>query len=286
MAVFRFTPDGQTRQSWWRTIQGRSHCDSCRRTLQWFELIPIVSFVWLRGMCRSCKAKLSWQYPIVELITGGAFALIAWRITSLLPFHMPFAPAVPAWWVMAFVACWWVIAALGIALSVYDILYYLIPNVLLYALIGAACAAQIISYVAARTVPAFPETGMLFSGNFAYVFGAAHMSLARIAIGLVCALAVIGGAFAVSRGRSMGFGDVLIAAAWGIAFGWPDIMIVLFVAFVSGTLVSVGLLWARKKTMKSMVPFGPFLIFGALTTVVAGDTLVTAYMRIFPNLFL
>ncbi len=84
----------------------------------------------------------------------------------------------------------------------------------------------------------------------------------------------------------MGFGDVLIALALGILFGWPDIVAVLFVAFVLGTLVSLVLLAGRRKTMKSLVPFGPFLMLGALTTVLLGVTLTTVYLRVFPSAFL
>lgn len=270
--------------STWSLVQGRSHCDQCKKQLRWFELVPIVSFFMQAGKCRSCHARLSWHYPVVESITGVAFALIWWRITELLPFHMPNLVTVPQIWVLGFIFVWWVIVGLGILISAYDIKYYLIPNALLAALIVFACIAQTYAFVVRSVFSGFPDAGLMFTGNLVYMFGMEHMAFMRIIWGFACGLALIGGAYVFSRGKGMGFGDVLIAAAFGILFGWPDIAVVLFVAFVSGTLVSIGLLAMRKKNMKSMVPFGPFLIFGALTTMLVGDILVAGYLRVFPTL--
>jgi len=282
VVIDRVNPEHE--DSAWSLVQGRSHCDKCKKTLQWFELIPIVSFFMQAGKCRSCGARLSRHYPVVEFITGAAFTLIWWRVTELLPFHMPNLAMIPQIWVLGFILCWWVIVGLGILISAYDIKYYLIPNTLLVALIVSACITQAYAFIARAIFSGFLDAGLMFTGNLVYMFGMERMAFMRIIWGLVCGLALIGGAFVFSRGKGMGFGDVLIAAAFGVLFGWPDIMVVLFVAFVSGTLVSIGLLAMRKKDMKSMVPFGPFLIFGALTTMLVGDILIAGYVRVFPIL--
>lgn len=66
-------------------VAGRSYCNHCHRQLGWYDLIPIVSFLWLKGYCRYCKKPISWQYPAVELITGFLLALIVWQFGLSLP---------------------------------------------------------------------------------------------------------------------------------------------------------------------------------------------------------
>lgn len=93
-----------------RGIGGRSMCLSCNRTLAWYELIPVFSFLVQRGKCRKCASKISWQYPLVELITGILFAGIALWV------HEPFAAVV-----------WAILVSLGMVIAVYDIRHKMIP---------------------------------------------------------------------------------------------------------------------------------------------------------------
>lgn len=282
----RVVPDQESTVTFSRAMMGRSRCASCARTLAWHDLIPLLSFLAQRGRCRSCRARIPLQDLYIEIVTGSVFALLAWRFMALFPFQSQLSSALPAFWVAGLIAAWWYIAALCILIAFYDARYFLIPTVLLWNLIAAAVLANILYVFFLRFVPAFPETGILFSGTLAYLFGGSAYSWLRVLAGIGWGVGLIGGAFALSRGRGMGFGDVLIALALGILFGWPDIVAVLFVAFVLGTLVSLVLLAGRRKTMKSLVPFGPFLMLGALTTVLLGVTLTTVYLRVFPSAFL
>lgn len=282
----RMVPDEHNHRSFWKALSGRSQCASCAKILAWYELIPVLSFAVQRGVCRSCKTKIPKSVFFIELITGSVFTLIAWRFAAWFPLHSIWSDAVPASWVMGLIVGWWVIASLGILIAFYDALYFLIPNITLYFLIAAAAAMNGVYVLMAHAVPAFPTGGIVFSGTLAYLVGGSAFSWVRILEGCAWAVGLIGGAYVLTRGKGMGFGDVLIALAFGILFGWPDVLMVLFVAFVLGTGVSLILLVTHRKTMKSLVPFGPFLMLGALTTVVFGVTLTSLYLGLFPGLLM
>ena len=282
----RMVPDGHEHRSFWKALAGRSQCASCAKILAWYELVSVLSFMVQGGACRSCKAKIPKSIFVIEAITGSVFALIAWRFATWFPVHSAWSVMLPAPWVGGLIAGWWVIASLAILIAFYDALYFLIPNVTLYALIAAAVAMNIVYVLMMRAVPAFPSPGIVFSGTLAYLIGGSTFSVLRILEGCAWSVGLIGGAYALTRGRGMGFGDVLIALAFGILFGWPDVLLVLFAAFVLGTVVSLFLLIARRKTMKSLVPFGPFLMLGALTTILFGVTLTSLYLGLFPGLLM
>ncbi len=282
----RMVPDENESRSFLHALSGRSTCASCAKILAWYELIPVLSFVVQRGTCRSCKAKIPRSVFLVELVTGTVFALIAWRFATWFPVHSAWSDLLPASWVMALIAGWWVVASLAILVAFYDALYFLIPTATLYLLIASAVCMDVLYWLLARTVLAFPSTGIVFSGTLAYLVGGSSFSLVRILEGCAWSVGLIGGAYLLTRGRGMGFGDVLIALAFGIMFGWPDALMVLFVSFVLGTVASVALLAMRRKTMKSLVPFGPFLMLGALTTILFGVTLTSWYLGLFPGLLM
>jgi len=270
-------------------LTGRSKCPHCGKILGWQELVPIASFFAQRGRCRSCGARLSWQYPIVEICTGLLFLLVTARFLFFSPVGLRaevFFTA-PGWWVWPFIAAWCVIAALLLAISVYDAKHYLIPDAFLIPAIGVAILLRVFEWMLLAThTLLFPAHGMTFLGPSALLLGRTSSSPLFIGIGVGVALFLIGGMYFVSQGRAMGFGDVKLALFMGIALGWPDVLAALFFAFVAGTLVSLPLLLLRQKSFKSLIPFGPFLALGTMMAMWFGDTILGRYFSIFPNLFL
>lgn len=219
------------------SLGGRSHCPHCKTQLKWYELVPVFSWIVLRRRCRSCTSLISWQYPLVESATALGFLLFV---------HAPLAP-----FQLVLACCMLVLA---IAIFVYDLYYTLIPDAWNYPL-----AALSLLYGLTVMVPDYPLALFLLAGPIA-------------------ALPLFG-LWAVSRGAWMGFGDVKLALSMGWILGpWTGFVSVFF-AFVIGAVVSVGILlplphlltFAQKLgmksgssspafTMKSEVPFGPFLI--------------------------
>jgi len=219
-----------------RTLSGRSGCLSCGKKLQWFELLPVASFLWQRGRCRDCQSHISWQYPLVELLTGLLFALIYWHLA---------VRQLADWPEIVF---YWFIAALLIIITIYDFKHQIIPDKFVFAFIFLALLQPIILL----------KNPILLNLGWGVVGG------------LVTALPLFV-LWVISKGRWLGFGDVKLAIGVGLLLGWQFGLSALVLAFWLGALIGLFLiawgktqLWRKGKsyTMKSEVPFAPFLILG------------------------
>lgn len=212
-----------------KTIGGRSMCMTCGRQLSYKELIPVLSFVFQNGKCSKCKSPISWQYPIVEFITGVFFLLI----------FIYFPPLTASF---AFVTILqFVVASLLIVISVYDIKHKIIPNLLVYLFI----VSSIISlFIGGKTWFHIPSTSFIIAGPL-----------------LALPFALIG---FLSKQTWMGLGDakLVIGIGWllGISGGVNSIVLSFWIA----AIVSVSWLYLKYGKFKSGVeiPFGPFLILG------------------------
>lgn len=227
-----------------RVIGGRSRCPHCKHTLRWFELVPIVSFVAQRGKCRKCSVRIGFRYPLIELLSGLIFLFI------------PFTLASYPWFISGF----WILAFEILLLMAYiDLRLQIIPDELTI-ILGAVAI-------------------------FEAIFGAAYLgplgqSWASRLEGVLFGAAFFGFLILVTRGKGMGMGDVKLALPLGFLFGWPDIVLLSASAFVIGALVGVILIIKGRKTIKSAVPFAPFLVFGAAFIFFFGATATGWYFRI------
>lgn len=269
-----------------RPLSGRSQCPYCGKELRWLELIPIVSYAFQRGRCRRCGARLSLQYPLVEALAGLVFVLIFWRLLYRFPAGIPaeFFFGGGALWGWPLVVLWWYYGSALIAISAYDARRYVIPDAILLPATAVAVAGvgyQEILRVFRATL--FPPGGIAFSGPASLLLGSAPFGVIGGALaGIFVAAGILAAFHYLSRGRAMGFGDVKLGIFMGLVLGWPDTFIALLVAFVAGALWSIGAMLARKKTMRSMIPFGPFLAFGIIAAMLAGDMILNFYSRVFP----
>lgn len=262
-----------------KIIGGRSHCVFCQSQLRWFELIPLLSWLWQGGKCRHCKRRLFRQYPIVEFLTGAIFAAIYFFFTnigSLGGYYFVFVKFPYLIW--SFVILWSLVFCCLIALSLIDLKHYIIPdifNVLIF-ILGIAIAVVLVKF------QIFGFYGGSFLGNYGELFGFRESILINRLIGFL----VGGGFFALiiilTKGRAMGFGDVKLGAALGVLLGWPDILMALFLSFIIGSIVSLFLIYLNRKTIKDMVPFGPFLALGVLATFFFGFKIIDFYFKLFP----
>jgi prepilin signal peptidase PulO-like enzyme (type II secretory pathway) len=271
-------------------VSGRSRCPHCAKTLQWFELIPIISFLVQKGRCRSCKTRLSLQYPLVEALAGFLFLAIFWRWVWNSPVGISAEALLGSAgiWVLPLIALWWYYISALIAISVYDAKHYVIPDALLLpaimVAIGGVVYIQTLNWIGP---PFFPETGIVFSGIYALMlgdvpFGAIGSALA----GILAAVGLLGALHWFSAGRAMGFGDVKLGIFMGLALGWPDILTALFIAFTAGMFWGLAAIATGKKSMKSYLPFGPFLAFGIIGAMLAGNIIVEFYFRALPRILI
>lgn len=234
----------------------RSMCFSCAKTLEWHELLPVVSFVCLRGKCRGCSTKISLQYPLVELATGLIFAGIFIKNFSGFTLEELFTnPAAAV--LLKLTTFHLVIWSILIVVTVYDLRHKIIPDEMVYAFSGLSLTAAFL----------FPSiTGVSLSG--AIMAGAAFFFF-------------FAGLWVISSGRWLGFGDAKLVLGLGFFLGLTHGLSALVLAFWTGAVVSIGLLvWQYIRTraiqsrslqgrgatltMKSEIPFAPFIILGIL----------------------
>jgi len=223
-------------------LKGRSYCPHCQHQLSWQDLIPLFSFLILKGKCRYCKAKISWQYPLVEFFTGVLFVLV-------------FCYSFPNLIVTIY---WLIITCFLIIVFVYDLKYYIIPDKVIFPAIFTVIIWDILSI---NFFNLYTTKYELYSAFLAAVF-----------------FLLI---FLFSRGKWLGFGDVKLALLMGLFLGFPNILLALFSAFFLGAIIGIGLILTGKKTMKSEVPFGPFLVTGTFIALFFSNQIINWYLNLF-----
>jgi len=261
------------------SIGGRSHCVKCGKTLAWHELIPLLSFFIQRGKCRLCKTKLTFQYPIVEFLSG---AIVAWMPLFLNNLWGVSTRAfvdlgVPLWYyVLVFL---WIAALLVFTLiSLIDLKHYIIPDELNGAIgIIAIFVIGIISF----HINDLP----LFSASFLKQYSLLFSLSQNVVINHLFAAIVSGTFFLVlnilSKGRGMGFGDVKLAFVAGLLLGWPDSLLAVILSFIFGGILGAYLVFSGARAMKDKVPFGPIFILGCFAVIFFGVAITGWYLNLF-----
>jgi prepilin signal peptidase PulO-like enzyme (type II secretory pathway) len=258
----------------------RSYCPHCRKTLKWYDLAPVLSFFILRGECRYCGKKISWQYPVVEAATGIIFL----AIFNFSPYGGP-----PVGWqflvsssqLLIPLIFWLYIASVLIIIFVYDLKHYIIPDKILFPAIILSifylfCNLKIWNLFEIWNLSFDAWQPLLF-----YLASAVGASVFFLFFVLV------------SRGRWMGLGDVKLAFLMGLILGWPNILVALFLAFALGAAVGLALILAGRLrlpkpserlckpagySLKSEIPFAPFLIAGTFIALLWGSQLANWYL--------
>ncbi len=243
-------------------FRGRSYCPYCKHILSWQDLIPFLSFVLLKGKCRYCQKQISWQYPIVEISTGILFVLILNYESGIMNYEFFNIESIlnSLFLILA--------SSFLIIIFVYDLKYYVIPDKIIYPAIILAFLYQLFRSLG------FVNWNLL--GIWNLEFGILRSILSSIlAFGFFLSIVFI------SKGKWMGLGDVKLAALMGLILNWPNILVSLVVAFFSGAIIGLGLIMSGKKTLKSEVPFGPFLVSGTFIALFWGQEIIQWYITIF-----
>lgn len=232
-----------------------SHCSACKKRLAVKDLVPVFSYILLRGRCRYCGERISLRLPLVEAATAISFALIYWfGVTN---WHLYTSTSVD--YVLIVVVMLYF--CLLLVISVIDLDRQLILNWLVYPAMILAFVFSILHTYFGFAVNQIKDTNPYF---------VPYLSRAAIgfAIGLVLFLLIA----VLSRG-GMGLGDVKMAALMGIMLGYPSVLVAIFLAILAGGLTAIGLLATRKKGRKQAIPFGPFLALGAMLALLWGNTI-------------
>ncbi|MCK4386986.1 MAG: prepilin peptidase [Candidatus Pacebacteria bacterium] len=230
-----------------KSLRGRSKCPVCGKKLKWFELIPIFSFLFFKGKCRNCQRKISWQYPMIETITGLLFLLI-FNFSSFAESYGGQAFSVFSSQFLELIFLW-LIFSLLIVIFVYDLYHKIIPDAFVFAFAGLSLARVMIDF------NGFSWTADIWAGPIlAIPFALLWLS---------------------SGGRWLGLGDakLILGIGWflGLAKGSSALILAIWAGALTGLILVALSRFLEKKqlffknknfTIKSKLPFAPFLILG------------------------
>jgi len=240
-------------------VRPRSHCPHCGVLIPWHQNIPVVSWVFLRGKCASCKGPIAMRYILVELLTATLFlaVFLKWAIPDDLHLISVAHPAmVPVYWL--FIA--------GLILGTFiDFDHYILPDTVT---VGGMVVGPLLS----MALPVLHGREVWWQGGV--------MSLLGMAVGFGLLLTVSFLGEKAFKKEAMGFGDVKLIGAIGAFLGWKAVLFTIFVSSFLGSVIGLLLILFRRGKLQGRIPFGPYLSMGAVIWIFYGSTLVGVYLRL------
>lgn len=226
-------------------VSGRSYCPQCREKIAWYDNIPLLSFVRLKGRCRHCQQAISWQYPLVELATALLFWLV-WNRHSGLAIQFDFESLWPLLRDL-------VIVIFAVVIFVYDLRWQLVPLNFVWLMSGLVLAFGLL-------------LGFSWQTELLYgVIGGAFFLIQ----------------YWLTKKQGVGEGDIWLGMFLGLAFpSWSELLVILVFSYGIGSVVGLTLLATQKKKWKSAVALGPFLVSGAIIALFWGVSLTQGYLEL------
>jgi leader peptidase (prepilin peptidase)/N-methyltransferase len=229
-------PRGET------VVKGHSHCEFCKKILRWYDLIPVLSFISTGGRCRYCKHPLSLLYPTVEITTGIMFALTYLMITD--PNSLIINP-------LSLITLLYYLFIMSSFIVIFftDLKSGIIPDKILLPTIIVSLLYQL--FIIPQSLIINLVTGI---GTFLFF----------VIISVVFS--------ALTKKDAMGGGDIKLAFLLGLLLGFPNIIVNLYLAFLTGAIIGIILIiWRKKSFQKATLPFGPFLVLGTIISLFFGN---------------
>lgn len=244
----------RSRKLGWRgesPLAGRSRCDHCKRRIAWYDNIPLVSFVLLRGRCRHCHKPISEYHPVLELASG---LLVA---AAYLNYGLTGQGAVAA-----------LFGLFMLLIFAYDLRHQIIPNVIVVPAIALALIVLLYQFVLFSNHATWQLTAWSADPE-SYLLAGGILGLFFLALSVV------------SKGTWVGGGDLKLAVLIGLTVGWPNALVAMMLAYLIGAAYAVVLLASRRATMKTAIAFGPMLVIGYFVAAFAGGAVVNWYQGLF-----
>lgn len=234
-------------------VSGRSRCDTCKNTISWYDNVPLLSYILLKGKCRFCSEPILPLHPMVEVLTGVLF--VWWYWGGFIFFKLtqtPLSILQPVFWLT--------VGLLLIYLFIIDLNYKILPDRAVFALLGAAIIYRVVLAV----------SGIMQIQDLYYTIIAAVLSF-------IFFLSIYLISIAVYKQEGMGFGDVKLVVPLALILGAQKMIVCLFLAFILGAIVGVVLIAFGKGKPKTAIPFGPFLILATALSLLWGDAIFSWY---------
>ncbi|MDO8658017.1 MAG: prepilin peptidase [Candidatus Levybacteria bacterium] len=231
-------------------VKSRSYCESCKKKLKWIDLIPVLSFIFLKGECRYCRSPISFYYPTVEFLTGILFISVVFLLptSGIMNYELGIRN-------IAYMGYNLLIISALIVIFFTDLKYGIVPDKITYPVIIFSLFYLIFNFPLSNPIQSDSTFNFVLSALFAFMF-----------------FLLI---FVITKGRGMGFGDVKLVFLLGLFLGFPKIVVALYLAFLTGAVISLILIMFRKKKFfGSTIPFGPFLVIGTIISLFFGDLIL------------
>jgi len=237
-------------------IFSSSICPKCKQKLKWRHLVPVLSYIFLRGKCAYCQTKISPSYFFLEIITGITFVLTFLHFNFLSPatplLSDVFTQTEIIWKTFYIFIFYSVSFSFLITIFFYDLLYKEIPDkISLPAIIIALAGIIILKYIG--------NTDALIGAAFGFAF--------------------FGIQYVISKGRWVGSGDIRLGILMGLLMGFDKTILALALAYIAGAIFSTLLLISKKVTKKTEIPFAPFLTLATITAILFGKEIIDFYLN-------
>jgi len=227
-------------------VRGRSHCDNCHKTLEWYDMVPVLSFLYFDGKSRCCRVPLTYRYPIVETLVGLLF--VWWIAVGFWFFQLVSAPLIvvqPAFWLMT-----------GVILTIL-LLADLFYGVVLLPIVWIGSGITIVYRLVLWHYGAYQLVDMQNSIFLAAALFSFFWLLWKL-----------------TKGRGMADGDMYVAMYTGLLLGWPKGMVAIMGSFIIGAVVGVVLIASKLKSRKETVPFVPFMVVAMAIALIWGEQII------------
>ncbi len=234
-------------------FMGRSRCPACKKKLQGKDLVPIFSYLFLKGRCRHCHKEISYHYLLLELITGVVFVLIYAKFSFLSSSSADLT--------------------INLAMNLADI-----SRFLFYAIVAAFLIAVFFYDLQFKGIPdifLFPLIAITFIGSLIFK----HPDLKNMILAVLIALIFFGGQRLLSKGKWLGEGDVYLSISMALLLGWQQLLLAIALTYIVGAIISLILLASQKIRTQSKIPFAPFMVIGIFGTIFFGEQILDWYLK-------
>jgi leader peptidase (prepilin peptidase)/N-methyltransferase len=230
--------DKRLLQQHFNLVVPRSRCPNCQHLIRWWENIPVLSYLLLRGKCSNCQSPISIRYPFVELLTAASFAFVTYKFGL-------------SWQTLLFV----VISALFIVQIFIDIDHKILPDPINYIILWSALLAAALGY----SIPLFDAVigamaGYLSLWSFYWLFKLA------------------------TKKEGMGYGDFKLLAAIGALVGYQKLLLVIILSAGVGAIIGITMMLLKKTDRSAQIPFGPYLAIAGWITLFWGEPIIQSYL--------
>lgn len=268
-----------------RSLWGRSYCESCKKKLAWYDLFPVLSYLFLRGRCRYCHKKFSPEYLLIEVFMG---LLIAGVFAKLIPPN--FLELNLASYVVLGLSLFMNLVIVITLVSVFltDFKTGYIPDRITYPSIWI----MFVSLISSSSVNIFflyqslksseigkylipPHSNYFYMHAWDLASPLIYGSIMAVAIGLFFYALIV-----MTKGKGMGGGDLKLGVFLGLAFGFPYSLVVLMLSFLLGSVAGLGLILIGRKKFGQTLPFGPFLSLSGLIVIFWGGQILNWYLHL------